>query len=127
MDPEKHSSKDLNSQTISEKLLSMADRADLPKNMQELRRIGLKSISNGITAVLPATLLNKFIQVHPDNLQLGEEHISRTEFDSILIIGGGKATGNMAQILAEKLDDHIPFSGFINIPYSTDQLLNSYE
>lgn len=121
MDHEKHSSKDLNSQTISEKLLSMADRADLPKNMQDLRRIGLKAISNGITAVLPATLLDTFIQVHPESLWLGEEHISRADFDSILIIGGGKATRNMCQVFVEKLGDIIPFTGLINIPYSADK------
>ena len=114
---------DENHLSIRKNLLAMADRADLPKNIQELRRIGLTALSSGIKAVLPQTLLNKFIEVHPDSLWLGEEHISRTEFDSVLIIGGGKATGNMCQILIEKLGDTIPFSGLINIPYATHQNL----
>jgi glycerate-2-kinase len=90
----------------------------LSEKTLELRKIGLKSLEIAITTVEPINLIKKAIKIHEDYFIIDGDKYDLTKFQRILIIGGGKATAQMAIALDEILKAHskIEYQGFVNIP-----------
>ena len=98
-------------------IVKLGKNAEISGPLQNLRRIGLEALVRAINTVLPHNLMNSYLQVTEKYIQIGQDQISRSSFKDILIIGGGKATGNMCQALLDIFQDRFPLKGVINIPY----------
>jgi glycerate 2-kinase len=94
---------------------------DLSENIRYLRRIGLDCIELAINAVKPNILVRNKVQLISNILLIGTDEFNLNDFEKILIIGGGKATAQMALTIEEILkDSKIKIEGIINIPEGLD-------
>ena len=100
----------------------------LNRNALELRKIGLKSLEIAISSVEPRKLIRSAITISDEILMIEEDEYDLKKFERILIIGGGKATAQMAIALDEllKTSSKIEYEGFLNIPEDQEcKFLNS--
>ncbi len=100
----------------------------LNKNSLELRKIGLKSLEIAISSVEPRKLITDAIKISDEILMIEGNRYDLKKFKRILIIGGGKATAQMAIALDEllKTSSKIEYEGFLNIPEDQEfKFLNS--
>ena len=90
----------------------------LNRNALELRKIGLKSLEIAISSVEPRKLIRNAMTISEEILMIEEDKYDLKKFERILIIGGGKATAQMAIALDEllKISSKIEYEGFLNIP-----------
>jgi glycerate-2-kinase len=90
----------------------------VPKDNLILRQLGLAALERAISAVKPNNLIEKAIKLHHNILFIGNDEYNLSQFDKIYIIGGGKASAEMALSLEKillNLED-IDYEGIINIP-----------
>jgi glycerate 2-kinase len=90
----------------------------LNRNSLELRKIGLKALETAISSVEPGKLIRDVMKINHGNLIIQDDKYDLKKFERILIIGGGKATAQMAIALGELLKNHsqIEYEGLLNIP-----------
>jgi glycerate-2-kinase len=86
------------------------------KKLQKSRNIALQSLQHALTAVEPKQLLKAKIKIEKDVLQVEKCRFNLAEFRHIYVVGGGKASGKMAQALEELLGEYLT-SGAVNVPY----------
>ena len=90
---------------------------DLDQSQLELRKIGLESLEKAINAVKPEILVNAAIKVQGNKLHILGDIFNLDDYDKIYVIGGGKATAEMAFTMEKTLLFHSNFiGGIINIP-----------
>ena len=91
---------------------------DLGKDQLELRKIGLECLEKALHAVKPEILMKKAIKIQGNKLIVQEAIFDLEDYDNIYVIGGGKATAEMAFTLEKILDSRSSFirGGIINIP-----------
>ncbi len=82
------------------------------KNFKDLattktRKDALEIINAGIKAVLTKSAMHKHIKLNKNNLQIYSHYWNISKFNRILVIGAGKASGDMAQALEEILGTKI--------------------
>ena len=108
------------SKSVFSDILSLAQNPEISPSLQKLRQIGLGSVVCALDSVLPRNLIQSFVLVTDEYLQIGSEQIPLASFHKILILGGGKATGGMCQAILNIFQDNFEVSGIINIPYGQD-------
>ena len=97
----------------------------LAKNLGEdkiyLRKIALNALEKSIHAVMPQYLIEKSIRIQDNQLVIQNDKYDLRKFRRISIIGGGKATAEMAFSLEKILlnNKDITYEGIINIPKGT--------
>lgn len=101
-------------------ILKVAERPDISLKLRKMREIGLKAFITGIESVLPYNIMQNAIKFLNYHLVIQNKSFDLRKYNHILIIGGGKATGLMAECLIDLLPKEIQFSGIINIPYGQD-------
>jgi len=82
------------------------------------KRLILKSLEAAIEAVLPQNLMKDKISVKTKHFLTisGEDFdYDLREFDKVIVVGGGKASGAMAEELERRLPKEIEYSGVISI------------
>ncbi|MEM3442480.1 MAG: glycerate kinase [Candidatus Bathyarchaeia archaeon] len=101
------------------------------KNMEELiengetqldkraRALALKSLENAINAVDPKHLIKLKVHIKNAILYVGGYSFDLKSFKNIYVLGGGKASGLMAEALEEVLSDRIK-DGIVNVPHGSD-------
>ncbi|MFC2050759.1 glycerate kinase [Chloroflexota bacterium] len=92
----------------------------------ELRRQALKIIEAGIERVLPATIMKSTVNYNPESscLEVGNAKYRAVE-GRIFVIGGGKASGLMAEALEDKIGVNNILTGIVNCKggnYSTKRI-----
>ena len=95
--------------------------SDLNENQLNLRKIALEAIEVSIEAVRPKNLIEKSIRIQENKLAIQNDEYNLIDYKKVYIIGGGKATGEMALIL-EKILQEAQISnleGIVNIPYGS--------
>jgi glycerate-2-kinase len=85
---------------------------DLDKRAREL---ALKSLEAAIKAVDPKAIIKSKIRLKGYVLQVNGYTFDLKKFKNIYVVGGGKASGSMAEALEEVLGDKIT-NGLVNIP-----------
>ncbi len=101
-------------------LMRLAENEDLPDRIKELRSLGLNAFIEGLNSVLPERLIKKTFSIEGNTIRIGKDGINRDSISEIIIVGGGKASAEMAKAIIKILDlakIHIPFKGVINIPH----------
>jgi len=95
----------------------------LSKVQLMLRRIGLQAILKALSAVRPEHLMEKAIKILDNKLFIENDQYDLQKFEKIYIIGGGKATAEMALTLERILLNvkDIDYTGIINVPENLDK------
>ena len=91
---------------------------ELDGTQLNLRNIGLTSLEKAINAVKPKKIIEKSIKIQENKLMIKNDIYDLKNFKKIYIIGGGKATAEMALSLEETLINYsnIDYQGLINVP-----------
>ena len=95
---------------------------DLDETQLYLRKIGLEVLESALTAVKPENIINNNIRIQNNHLFIQQDKYDLSSFNRFIIIGGGKATGEMSFAL-ENILKSVPqkkYGGLINIPDNLD-------
>lgn len=85
---------------------------------QKARRLALIGLNVTLEAADPKRIVKSKVFLKPPSLVIDEKSFDLTLFKNIFVVGGGKASGFMAEALEEILGDYVT-AGFLNIPYGT--------
>jgi glycerate-2-kinase len=86
---------------------------------RQLREVGMKCIELAIKGVRPSKLIERALKVHNNQIRVNHDSFNLQEYEHIYLIGGGKATAEMAFTLERILTEKLKFQnlkGYINIP-----------
>ncbi|UCC19916.1 MAG: DUF4147 domain-containing protein [Promethearchaeota archaeon] len=99
---------------------------NLDKIQLSIREIGIETLEKSILAVKPKILMQNSIKLHKKRLIIENDEYDLENFNKIYIIGGGKATAEMALTLEEFFSDvkDIRYEGIINIPDNSELMDN---
>jgi glycerate-2-kinase len=82
---------------------------------RKARELALKSLEAAIKASDPKSIIKSKVKLKGSILHVGEYDFDLKKFKNIYVIGGGKASGSMAEALEEVLGEKIT-SGLVNVP-----------
>jgi len=88
-------------------------QAETPED-RRAREIALEVIAAAIVEVDPAKCIERSLRIRDGKLFVEGYEIDLTKFRNIYVVGGGKASGRMAEALEKILGDKITY-GFVNI------------
>jgi len=88
---------------------------------RKARRLVLSSIEAALNAVDPRDIIRAKVSLKGNVLRICGHPFDLGEFRNIIVVGGGKASGLMAEALEKILEDRIT-NGIVNIPYDGVQL-----
>ncbi|MBS7607287.1 glycerate kinase [Candidatus Bathyarchaeota archaeon] len=87
---------------------------------REARRIALKAIEKSIESADPKSLIRSKVKLFNEKLIVENKVFDLKQFKRIFVVGGGKASGYMAEAIEEILEDRIS-GGVIVIPHGTSE------
>jgi len=82
---------------------------------RKARALALKSLENAVNAADPKTIMKSKISLRGSVLYIDGYSFDLKKFKHVYVIGGGKASGSMAETLEEIVGAHITF-GIVNVP-----------
>jgi glycerate 2-kinase len=82
---------------------------------RKARELALKSLEAAIRASDPKSIIKSKVKLKGSILHVDEYAFDLKKFKNIYVIGGGKASGSMAEALEEVLGEKIT-SGLVNVP-----------
>lgn len=85
----------------------------------QIRKRGLKCLELAIKAVRPSRLIENALKVQNRTLNIEDDSFHLDQYENIYIIGGGKATAEMAFTLTKICEEQVniqDIKGYINIP-----------
>ncbi|MEM3730275.1 MAG: glycerate kinase [Candidatus Bathyarchaeia archaeon] len=83
---------------------------------RKAREITLKSLEAGLNAVDPKRIIESKVLLKGSTLLVDKYSFNLEKFKNVYVVGGGKASGSMAEALEKVLGNHIK-SGLVNVPY----------
>jgi len=98
--------------TNAEELLGNA-RSSLDRKAREL---AITALNAALEAVDPKSIIHSQIKLEGNTLKIADFSFNLDKFKNIFVVGGGKASGCMAEALEELLGERIK-EGIINVPY----------
>jgi len=85
---------------------------------RKARMLALNSLEYALNAVDSKQIIKSKISLKNSGLQVNGYSFDLKEFDNVYVIGGGKATGSMAEALEQILGKYI-INGLVNVPHGT--------
>jgi len=85
---------------------------------KEARKLALEALNAALEAVDPKVIIKSKVTLKGSSLKISDLTFNLKDFKGIYVVGGGKASGAMAEALVELLGDRIK-EGVINVPYSS--------
>jgi len=82
------------------------------------RKLALNCLDAALKAADPLNIMRSRITLKENLLKINEKTFNLKNFKKIYVVGGGKASGLMAEALEEILGDHIT-DGTLNVPHGT--------
>ena len=82
------------------------------------RALALKSLESALNAVDPKQIIKSKLLLKNSTLHVDEYSFDLKTFKNVYVVGGGKASGSMAEALEEILGKRIK-NGFVNVPRSS--------
>ncbi len=103
----------------------ISNKASLIENgeaepLQTARALALTSLEHALDAADPKKLLHAALSLENSCLHVGDLAFDLSKFKQVYVLGGGKASGAMAEALEEALGGHIT-AGLVNVPYGTQK------
>jgi glycerate 2-kinase len=105
--------------TNKEQLLK---NGDTPR-LQKARELAVESLEHALSAVDPKQIIRSKLSLKNSRLHTDGLSFDLKEFKNIYVIGGGKASGPMAEALEQILDKRIT-SGIVNVPHGSNSTTN---
>ncbi|MCJ7425345.1 glycerate kinase [Candidatus Bathyarchaeota archaeon] len=104
-------------------MISIRNKEQLIKNGEtqldrKARRLALCSLESAVNAVDPAQIMKSKLLLKDTILHVDGHVFDMKEFRHVYVLGGGKASGLMAQALEEVLGNRIT-KGLVNVPHGT--------
>lgn len=101
-------------------MITIKNREQLVKNgetplNQKARALALKSLEAAINAADPKQIIKSKLSLKNSILHVNTHSFDLKKFKKIYVVGGGKASGSMANALEDVLGTWI-ISGFVNVP-----------
>ena len=95
--------------------------SSLNNSVHVLRKLALDCLEIGISSVLPKEMIIKSIRIDNAILSIGQNRYDLKKYDTIYIIGGGKASAEMSYAIEQMLKKvkDISYKGIINVPIDT--------
>lgn len=94
--------------------------------VRRARALALQSLECALNAVDPKQLLHSKLSLKKSNLRVDGSSFDLKNFRNIYVVGGGKASGLMAEALEEILGKQIT-AGIVNVPYGSKQKTRAIE
>jgi glycerate 2-kinase len=85
---------------------------------REARRIALVGLKAALDAADPRQLIKSRVTLRGNQLRIDERSFDLQKSENVYVVGGGKASGAMAEAMEAVLGDHIT-GGAINVPYQS--------
>ncbi|MEM3577240.1 MAG: glycerate kinase [Candidatus Bathyarchaeia archaeon] len=85
---------------------------------KKARALALKSLEKALNAVDPKQIIRSTVSLKNSTLYVEKYSFNLKEFRNVYVVGGGKASGSMAEALEKILGSHIK-DGIVNVPYNT--------
>lgn len=104
------------------KLLIQNGRTKLDR---KARRLALDALEAALKAADPEAIMRSMVEVRGDRLSVGQYRFDLRKFRRIYVVGGGKASGEMAEVLESVLGSRIS-GGVVSVPYKTSSAKTSY-
>ncbi len=103
--------------------MSIKNEKQLLKNAKtsELRRarqILIELVNKAIESADPSSKMRSRVRIDGERLKIGTHELDLSEVGKIIVVGGGKASGNMAEVIEEIFGDRIT-GGVVNVPKGT--------
>lgn len=95
----------------------LIDNARSPKD-REARRLALAGLEAALDAVDPRDAVKAKVALRGDLLKIDGHSLDLRRFGKVFVVGGGKASGLMAEALEEILGDRLA-GGALNVPHET--------
>lgn len=99
-----------NKQQLAENGSSKADR--------RARKLALNALEKAVQAADPKQIIRSRLGLNKSTLNVDGYSFDLAKFKHVYVVGGGKASGSMAEALEKLLNDQIT-AGTINVPYGT--------
>jgi len=104
-------------------MTTIKNREQLIKNVkakpnQECRALALKALEDALNAVDPKQIIKSRISLENSTLKVNGHSFDLKNFKHVYVVGGGKASGSMAEALEQILGKYIT-NGIVNIPRGT--------
>ena len=95
--------------------------SSLNDSIRHLRSLALDCLEIGLLSVLPDKMIEKSLSIKNNILSVMLDEYDLTTYESIYIIGGGKASADMAFALEKMLkkNKQVSYKGIINVPTGT--------
>jgi len=82
------------------------------------RQLAISALNAALEAADPKNIIRSKVRVEKNILKIGGLSFNLSEFKNVFVVGGGKASGCMAEAVEGLLGDRIT-DGTINVPYSS--------
>ena len=79
------------------------------------RKLALESLETALLTVDPKRILQSKLLLNECKLRIEEVSLDLNRFGNIYVVGGGKASGSMAEAIERILGERIK-SGLVNVP-----------
>ncbi|MCK4478698.1 glycerate kinase [Candidatus Bathyarchaeota archaeon] len=99
-----------NKKTLIENAKSKLDR--------KARKLALEALEAALEAADPEEIIKSKVTVKGSTLRIGQHRFGLQKFHRIYVVGGGKASGKMAETLESVLGNRIS-SGIVNVPHNS--------
>jgi len=102
-------------------MIAIRNREQLIENGEtrlnrKARELALKSLESAVNAVDPKQIIKSKLSLKNSTLHVNEYSFDMKRFKNIYVIGGGKASGSMAESLEQILGNYVT-NGLLNIPH----------
>ncbi len=84
---------------------------------RKARKLAIDALNAALEAADPKVIIKSQVKVEGNTLKIRNFSFNLLEFRNIFVVGGGKASGSMAEALEGLLGDRIT-DGTINVPYA---------
>ncbi len=110
---------------VSKTMANITNVAALLKNAgstldRKARLLAVNALDAALKAVDPEAIIKSKVEVADNVLRIEKLRFNLGKFRNIYVIGGGKASGCMTEVLVELLGDRIK-GGAVTVPYSCPQ------
>jgi glycerate-2-kinase len=104
-------------------MATIKNEQDLLKNAKsslnrKARQLAINALNAALEASDPANIIKSKIKVEKNVLKVDGFSLNFNEFKNVFVVGGGKASGAMAEALETLLGDRIK-DGAVNVPYDS--------
>jgi glycerate 2-kinase len=96
---------------------SLLDNAESSLN-RKARQLALEALEAALAAVDPAKIVKSKVKLKNEKLWIDHHEFNLARFAHVFVVGGGKASGRMAESLESILGNRIS-GGIVNVPYGS--------